>query len=355
MAAPAVLVTFDSMKYPNSGFYTFGRNLGEELLKFNDGKFDLSFYVHQRSKYVFGMPVKLVYLSKLHNLFFPGRNQYQLLHNTDQYCRLKPQRVNARRILTIHDLNPIHEKTRTPAKMRKYIRRMQGYIDAADRIVTISHFVKDDVVKYFPEAAGKISVIYNGADRLIVPTGHQPEYKPSATFLFTIGMVNAKKNFHVLPALLHNNDMELIIAGIETDYKERIMAEADRFNCRDRVKILGTISEADKAWYYQNCRALVFPSKAEGFGLPVIEAMHFGKPVFLSTLTSLPEIGGDLAYYFKDFEPEAMQQVLRDGLADYDASQPAQALMEHAAKFNWDDTARQYLTLYQECLVTGHA
>ncbi len=128
-----------------------------------------------------------------------------------------------------------------------------------------------------------------------------------------------KKNFHVLPALLVGNDHELIISGVETPYKSKIMEEAEKFGVTDRVKITGTISEEDKAWYYKNCTAFVFPSIAEGFGLPVIEAMHFGKPVFLSTHTSLPEIGGDAAFYFPTFEPADMQATFANGMAEFAA------------------------------------
>src|ERR1700751_128658 len=128
------------------------------------------------------------------------------------------------------------------------------------------------------------------------------------------------------------------------------MEEAAKFGVADRVKITGPISEEDKAWYYKNCAAFVFPSLAEGFGLPVIEAMHFGKPVFLSTLTSLPEIGGNAAFYFDSFDPEAMQQVFKNGMEQFYAENWEDKVKAHAMKFNWDETAKQYLALYEECL-----
>lgn len=350
MGRHSVLVTFDSMKYPNSGFFSFGKSLGEALLKLNNNQFDLSYYIHKRSKYLFNNQVNLVYLSKLHKLFYAGRSNYDLFHFTDQYCRLKPQRVKGKRILTIHDLNPIHEKFKPQHKIDKYLKKLRGYITLCDKIVAISNFVAGDILSYFPEAAGKITVIYNGADKLTLPDEHLPVYKPRKPFLFTIGMVAAKKNFHVLPALLQKNDFELVISGIETPYKEQIIDEAKKFGCEDRIVITGPVSENDKAWYYKNCEALVFPSLAEGFGLPVIEAMHFGKPVFLSTFTSLPEIGGDMAYYFDSFEPESMQNVLINGLNDFKQNNKAASLIAYADRFNWDTTAQKYLALYHECL-----
>jgi glycosyltransferase involved in cell wall biosynthesis len=338
------------MKYPNSGFFSFGKSLGDAVLKQNNDRYKLYYYVHTRSTYLFNRKVSLVYLSKLHKLFFPEPNRFALVHFTDQYCRLKPQKVKGKKILTIHDINPVHEQRKSDKKIEKHLNKLRGYIKVCDKVVTISNFVAQDILKYFPEAEGKLSVIYNGADRLILKEDHQPVYQPKKQFLFTIGFIAPKKNFHVLPALLVGNNYELIISGIETPYKATIMEEAQRHGVADRVKITGTISEEDKAWYYKNCIAFVFPSIAEGFGLPVIEAMHFGKPVFLSTHTSLPEIGGDAAFYFESFEPEAMQNAFNKGMEEFESKGMQQKAIARANQFDWDETARQYLKLYDECL-----
>lgn len=114
----------------------------------------------------------------------------------------------------------------------------------------------------------------------------------------------------------------------------------------DRIHITGGISESEKKWYYQHCTAFVFPSVAEGFGMPVLEAMDLGKPVFLSNLTSLPEVGGALAYYFTSFDPEEMRQVLQAGLTHYSNTSPQDALHRHARSFSWLEAARKYLAIY---------
>ena len=108
------------------------------------------------------------------------------------------------------------------------------------------------------------------------------------------------------------------------------------------------ISEAQKAWAYGHCVGFVFPSFTEGFGLPPIEAMYFGKPVFLSRLTSLPEVGGDAAFYFDSFEPQAMRRVVERGLQS--AAAHAGAVQRHARQFNWDRAAQTYLKMYADTL-----
>ncbi len=330
--------------------FFFERSLGDELIAQNNSRFRIYGYLNRKSIYWFKKIDGIVFKSLLHKIFFPQYNRFNLVHFTNQYCKLNPNRVNGKKLLTIHDMNPVHEKNRSPARYKKYINRLGGYIDACDKIVTISNFVAGDIVKHYPQAAGKLSVIYNGADKLIVPAGHSPQYRPARKFLFTIGSLSPKKNFHVLPALLANNNYELIVAGKITAYQEPIMQEAAKHGCADRVIIPGLISDEDKAWYYQNCEAFVFPSIAEGFGLPVIEAMHFGKPVFLSKFTSLPEIGGDVACYFDSFEPQKMQEIFGKGMDDYYTNARAGAIIKHADKFNWDNTARQYLDVYRQCL-----
>jgi glycosyltransferase involved in cell wall biosynthesis len=348
---PSILITFDSLKRATSGMFFFERSLGDELIKQSAERFILYGYVRRKSIHTFQKIQGTVFKSLLHKIFFPKYNQFDLVHFTNQYCKLNPNRVKAKKVLTIHDMNAVHEKNRSVQRYNKYLKRLGGYIDACDRVVVISNFVANDVIQHYPQAANKLTVIYNGADKLTLPEHHTPAYKPARKFLFTIGSLSAKKNFHVLPALLMNNDYELIVAGKITAYQEKILEEAAKYNCTNRVIIPGLISDEDKAWYYKNCEAFLFPSIAEGFGLPVIEAMHFGKPVFLSKLTSLPEVGGDAAWYFDSFEPKSMQATFIKGLEEYMANDMEPSIMKHAAKFDWAKTAEQYLELYDECLV----
>jgi glycosyltransferase involved in cell wall biosynthesis len=87
--------------------------------------------------------------------------------------------------------------------------------------------------------------------------------------------------------------------------------------------------------------------------LPVIEAMSFGKPVFLSNLTSLPEIGGGEAYYFSDFEPNTLIEAFANGMKQFENSPgKGEKLKSWAAQFTWEKSAKQYLEFYQKVLAT---
>jgi glycosyltransferase involved in cell wall biosynthesis len=350
MSKPSVLVTFDSMKNPNSGYFSFGKGLGDALIRQNQERFELEFYMFKNTTYFFENKVEILYLNRLHRVFFPGQNKFDVVHLTDQTCRLRPGSVKAKKIMTIHDMNKVHLKFSKPHRIKVYIEKLRKLIAQCDKIVAISKFVANDVLHYFPEAKDKLSVIYNGADKLVVPDAHVPAFLPKKPFLFTIGLLSVQKGFHLLPALLKENNFGLVIAGIETPHKQKILEEAEKYNCLNRVHITGPLTDEDKAWYYKNCSAFLFPSIAEGFGLPVIEALHFGKPVFLSKFTSLPEVGGDAAYYFDNFEPGHMQSVFKNGMLDFIDRDRAQEMVAQADKFSWDRAASQYLDLYAESL-----
>jgi glycosyltransferase involved in cell wall biosynthesis len=347
---PAVLITLDSMRFPNTGLYTFGDSLVREILRQGGTEFGIHAYMVKEQLGFFGETAQYVRHRKFHRYFFPKRKEFKVVHFADQYCRFGPARVEAKTIMTIHDLNQLYEQPAGSKKLGKHMRRMAEKINGADRIVAISNFVAQDVVRHFPQARDKISVIYNGTTFTQAPEGHRPAYRPPGAFLFAVGMVCAKKNFHVLVPLLRNNQRTLVISGIvKEDYRQKIVDEAARFGVSERVVITGPVSQHDKDWYYANCDAFLFPSLAEGFGLPVLEAMHHGKPVFLSTKTSLPEVGGDVAFYFKNFEPDYMSQVLEKGLVEFAERNGPTLVRQHAALFSWERAAASYLALYRSC------
>lgn len=343
-------VAFDCerMKYPHTGLFEYCHKLGISLLKTKCEQDDISFYMQEKDRHYFEHGVKFITQKSFHKFIFPKIDSaidiWHATHQTSWY--MPPANRKIKRVLTIHDLNFLYEE-KSSSKRVKYLKKHQKNIDLADHIIAISEFTKKDVIKNL-RIDKPITVIYNGCEVEEFPDYDTPIHHPAKPFIFALGTVNAKKNFHVLPCLLQKSDFDLIIAGkVDNDYKEKILEEAKRFNVEDRVKIIGLISNEDKYWYYKNCEAFLLPSLAEGFGIPVIEAMNFGKPVFLSTNTSLPEIGGKLAYYFDNFDAEHMQQVFHAGLNDYKSTNPSSEIIKHAKRFNWDKSALAYWEVYK--------
>lgn len=345
---------FDSerMKYPNTGQYEYCGQLGRALRRNLLPEEALTYYVPPELDFDWGGRHGELQQHLLHKAWVPRQRDASLWHCTYQKSKYLP-RWSVPKVVTIHDLNFLHEP-RSNWSIARNLRRIKRNLERADHLVAISRFVASNLEEHTDTRNTPIHVIYNGCEIDYDPEFDAPAYRPTRPFCFTIGPTIPKKNFHVLPCLLRGNDFELVIAGIARQpYLDRIYAEARRHGVADRVKVIGMISHEEKFWYYRQCEAFVFPSIAEGFGLPVIEAMHFGKRVFLSNRTSLPEVGGEFAHYFESFDADAMSEVFECGLAEPMSEPRQRAIAAHAAAFNWDTSARQYLDLYRRAVRSG--
>ena len=345
-----ILLDCERTKYPHTGLFHFCQQLGNALIRHADRERErLTFYVPRGQRSLFGPAQDYFFHRDFHKLWIPGTRSFNVWHCTYQNSRLLPRPGSTRIVLTIHDLNFLIEKKAKTGKIKGRLRQVQSNIDRADHIVCVSQFTLTTVTTHLLLEDRPVEVIYNGCSVNDFPAFEQPRYRPGRPYIFSLGTVLPKKNFHVLPRLLAGNDYELVIAGIlNSDYGKIVRAEAARHGAQNRVRLVGPITEQEKSWYFRNCLAFAFPSVAEGFGLPVVEAMHYGKPVFLSNRTSLPEIGGSEAYYFADFDPAAMQEVFTRGMTDYFSQAKAEKIRKRAQRFSWDQAARDYLNVYRK-------
>jgi glycosyltransferase involved in cell wall biosynthesis len=280
-------------------------------------------------------------------------SSYDIWHSLHQFPSHRPKK-GAKWILTIHDLNFLREKD--DRKAQRYLRSLQKNVDKADVLTTISQFTRSEIEAHIDLKGTPVHVIYNGVDRGISGNNARPAFVQDGKFFFSIGIFSEKKNFKsLLPVMEYFEGHRLIIAGnSETPYGDEIKAEVKRLGLEDRVLLPGKVSEAEKSWLYTHCDAFFFPSLAEGFGMPAIEAMHAGAPVFLSKFTSLPEIGGKAAFYFENFEPDAMASLIAEKLTHIASNRDQFAIevKRHAATFSWELCIDQYISLYRS--LAGH-
>lgn len=344
------MIVFDCerMKYPNTGLYSFCDMLADALSQESHKRQEkLGFYVPNNLKGQWGGDHFYKSVKKFHKLYIPCSKDIKVWHTTYQLSSYIPK--GRKIVLTVHDLNFLYEKK--PRKQKKSLQKMQRIVDKSDHIVTISEATYKDLLANIDTKGKPVDVIYNGCN-VYEGDYKEPVQPPQQPFLFTIGTVLPKKNFHVLPCLLKDNDYELIIAGVRSEYEIRIMEEAVKIGVEERVKIIGTVPEAEKHWYLLHCKAFLFPSIAEGFGLPVIEAMYYQKPVFLSDHTCLPEIGGDFAYYFNStFEEKQMRAEFQKGMENFEKGEmDTDKMRKHALWFSWKTAARKYWEIYSKLL-----
>ncbi|MDR1455924.1 MAG: glycosyltransferase family 4 protein [Tannerella sp.] len=335
------------MKHPYCGLFEYCVQLGKALQTCIAPEDQITYYVPEAYENYFGNSAACRIHSAVHRVFPVTVKHADIIHANPALIKCTGK---MKRIITIHDLNFRYEKS-SQRKINKYLKIFQHNVDKADAIITISEFAKTDIVNHLKTGDKPIVVIYNGCHVSEYPDYDAPAYRPARPFLFSIGTVVPKKNFHVLPCLLAHTDYELIIAGKgHNDYIGKIIEEAKKHAVEHRVKVLGPVNAEDKYWYLKHCAAFLFPSLAEGFGIPPVEAMHFGKPVFLSTKTSLPEIGGPYAYYFDDFAPENMRRVFETGMNHYAQTNPASLIIGYAGRFTWDKSAKACLDVYKSVL-----
>lgn len=276
-------------------------------------------------------------------------------HTIDQLSAFAPQDDRTPVILTIHDLNfPRHWK---PAQVERSLRRLQRRVDRATLLTTGSHFAAEQIRSLLDVSGKELRVIHHGLCVRPQRTAPRPRFAPSGRFLFSIGEFRPYKNFHVLIELLRElpSTWTLVIAGnVATPYGEQVRRLVRRWGLQERVLLPGIVSDEERHWLYEHCEAFLFPSLAEGFGLPAIEGMSFGKPVFLAEATSLPEVGGPLAFYWRDFAPGPMREVFEQGMAQAAADPTyAERVRRHAQQFTWPEAARRYLELYRQVAAGG--
>ena len=216
----------------------------------------------------------------------------------------------------------------------------------AHKIITISNFVREQILRRDPSAAKKIEVIYNGLTHL--PPAVAPTFNVEKPFFLMVGNSYPHKNHAIVLKLLKKYRAQIsehfYLLTHRDRFSEALQKTISDANLSDRIHIVFDASDTTLAWMYENCKALVFPSLSEGFGIPPLEALSYKKPVVAAKTSSLPEILGDEAYWF-DPTNEA---TLFEALLNVDK----QKIFNESVlkKYSWTVAAKSTRNLYQSVL-----
>jgi glycosyltransferase involved in cell wall biosynthesis len=248
------------------------------------------------------------------------------------------------RLLTVHDLNYRYARPglgplRDEALTRTAIARSTS-------LVAISRYVAADVARNV-RWRGPICTIYNGVtDFSALPQQPVPGLAGRRFFLHLSRMAGSKNVSAIVALAQAWPERTFVLAGPAWGHSKRLHDELS--GTLPNLQVLLGVDDSVKAWLFAHCEAFLFPSLTEGFGLPPVEAMHFGTPVFLSDRTSLPEVGGNQAGYFSDFSVAAMRVVIEAELPRLQASRDA--TRRHAESFTWERCVAAYIDLYASML-----
>lgn len=271
-------------------------------------------------------------------------------------------------VVTIHDLTRFFfpaQKHKGRIHQWAYEIVFRSAINNSSKIITVSEHTRSDLVRYFPKAAEKTVMIYEGVDTGMFSSGKSIELHKSENldgwgikkpYLLFVGVWMTHKN---LPRLLQAFKKvkekgfagSLVITGQGQAHHVDVPALIKKEKMSDAVILPGKIMDEDLPLLYQNAEALILPSLYEGFGLPALEAMACGTPVIASSVSSIPEILGDAAVYFDPYSVDDMAEKISALIGD--KQKQAELIVAgnlQVQKFRWEKCAQETLVVYQSLI-----
>ncbi len=253
-----------------------------------------------------------------------------------------PQRAGVR-ATTIHDLVPLsHPEWAQVRTRRMHAAKYRNTAASCDLVFTNSEYTKRDVVELLGVPGARVRVAYPGVDERFSPEGERADL--GQPYVLAVATLEPRKNLAAALdafALLGRDDLLLAVAGAE-GWGER--PELDR----PGVVQLGYVTDEELARLYRGASAFVYPSRFEGFGMPIVEAMASGVPVVASAHASLDEASGDAALRADPEHPAALAEALSRALVERERL--VEAGLAHARRFSWAQTGRVFLAAYSETL-----
>lgn len=220
----------------------------------------------------------------------------------------------------------------------------------ARAIMTVSEYVRSQIVERFPHVTSKIRVTLVGLTRL--PASHPPHFAVHEPFFLMVGNSYPHKNHALILRMLEIHGTDLAEHFYHLTHRDRFSEELERTiqskNLDGRVHIVFDAPDTTLAWMYEHCEALILPSLSEGFGIPPLEAFSYGKPAIVAKTSSLPEILGDHAYWFDPRDPEQLFTAIQTSKSD--STSASLSRREHAAKFTWHTAALSTQKIYKSVL-----
>jgi glycosyltransferase involved in cell wall biosynthesis len=266
-----------------------------------------------------------------------------------------------RSVVTIHDLIFLrHPEYYNKVDVKLYTRKFRQTLLEADRIVAISECTRRDICELGGIDKSRIDVVYQSCAPRFT---EEPEaskmwqvrekYVLPDRYVLSVGSIEERKNMLLAVRALHHlpDDVSLVIVGRQTPYSDQIHEYILEHRMHSRVQMLHNVPDDDLPSLYRMADCFVYPSRYEGFGIPVIEAISQRLPVVACTGSCLEEAGGpDSIYVDPDNEQDmahAISQVLYGAPG---RQQRIEASRQYIRRFEGNDAARRIASIYQQLL-----
>jgi glycosyltransferase involved in cell wall biosynthesis len=270
-------------------------------------------------------------------------------------------------VLTIHDLSLLlYPETHEPKRVRRARRRLPIMTRAADLIVTPTNAVRLEVCEYLKVTSERVVAVPEAPRRIFrrKSTAETLEARERLglkdDFLLFVGTLEPRKNLATLVEAYvevlraTGSRLQLVIAGQKGWLTDSLFAQVERAGLADRIVFTGYLSDEDLCALYSSCRAFVYSSFYEGFGLPPLEAMACGAACIASRIPSIEEVVRDAALLFEPKSTTALSRSIISLLRDEALRQRLSvSAVQRAGEFSWERTARLMREVYAEAHARG--
>ena len=282
-----------------------------------------------------------------------------IYHGLSNELPLTIKKTNAKSVVTIHDLIFL----KYPKYYKFFDRKIYAYkfrkaCENADKIIAVSECTKRDVVDIFNINPDKIKVIYQGCDKVFktdvpddVLRDVRQRYNLPDRFLLNVGSIEERKNALLIVKALQllKEKMPLVIVGKRTKYTSEIEKAAENLGVSNLLHILDKVPFEDLAPIYHLCDVFIYPSRYEGFGIPIIEAICCGVPVIAATGSCLEEAGGPDCIYVDPDDENALSAAIEKFSTDTAFRQNSiEKSKKYVEKFSEEIQAKQLMECYKE-------
>ena len=290
------------------------------------------------------------------------RNLQATLYHSPYY--LMPYVPGVSAVFTCHDLIPLRYPQYFSAAQRLIYRLAHILaLKAASMTIAVSRATRADLMRCFRPVPQRVVVIPEAADAHFAPqlperiNALRIKYALPEQYVLYFGSNKPHKNIvglvkacKILNIKHQISNVKLVVAGHWDERYPEAMRIVEESDLRDQVVFLGPVDEADLPALYSGAVLFAFPTLCEGFGLPVLEAMACGTPVVCSSISSLPEVAGDAALLVNPLEIDELAQAIGQLWSDEELRKDMRARgLAQAARFSWEQTARETLTVYEQC------
>ncbi len=341
---------------PPTGVAAYARNLTSHLARAHPDQHFRWFFRSNRYFRTFGSrlpPNVKRRLLEESALLWTARG-LRLFHGLNQ--RL-PNGLRVPKVVTYHDLFAMTGDYSTEDFRERFSRLARETAERADHIVAVSAHTAEQVASRLGYSRSRITVVHHGTARLEVPPPASREailrdIGVSRPFVLQVGTLQVRKNVERIVAAFEvaGGSAELVLAGSHGYGADGILARIERSRARDRIRLVGHVSNDVRASLYASAEALLFPSLEEGFGLPVVEAFSVGLPVIGSDVSAIPEVAGEAAILVDPLDTDAIAGALQRVLGDPAVRDELRRKgLERSAHFSWERCARETWDVYEAC------